>query len=301
MKRMSVVGGFIAVASVASGFLCNFADGDDGSTYPIDGVTPISKDEYPSLTLKSVSPPNATVKYGEPFKLEYDVENQSRAASAEPAVVAFLLTKGGKTIARLGSTILPELPARTGCKGTVELAIPEEVFNPGYGGATAGKVPVHPSDYDLQVVFIPEMAVPDIKEVGNVATVKVKVSVGGGPTKPTCDLGVHALSAPSHAAPGATITVSDITTNCSGATSSSCTTWFWLSTTSNGPPYKYVKTDRTIPAIAVGSSWSWTGTMKIPASTAYGSYFLVDHVNHDGVNTDGNLANDKRSVPFTVP
>jgi hypothetical protein len=123
-------------------------------------------------------------------------------------------------------------------------------------------------------------------------------------TLATCnaDLTVTFLQAPTGAARGASITVTDITANVSATCTAtpSSTTWFYLSTTSNGPVSKVLKNNRAVPELPPLSNFWWSGQMTVPANTTAGMYFLVDSADHGTVVTETDEGNNRRSSAFKV-
>jgi subtilase family serine protease/subtilisin family serine protease len=98
------------------------------------------------------------------------------------------------------------------------------------------------------------------------------------------DLTVAAFTAPSAAAPGGSILVSDTVTNRGASPAGASSTAFYLSAngTLDGSSTLLAGT-RSVPALGAGASSSGTTTVVIPAATGPGTYYLFAKADGGGV------------------
>ncbi|HUE86487.1 MAG TPA: CARDB domain-containing protein [Vicinamibacterales bacterium] len=97
------------------------------------------------------------------------------------------------------------------------------------------------------------------------------------------DLTISAFTAPSTAAAGASIEVSDTVANKGASSAGASSTMFYLST--NGTfdaSDTLLAGTRTVPALAAGASSSGTTTVTIPAATGPGTYYLFARADGGG-------------------
>jgi uncharacterized delta-60 repeat protein len=97
------------------------------------------------------------------------------------------------------------------------------------------------------------------------------------------DLRVSSLTAPTYAAAGGTISISDTTANLSASSpAAASTTRFFLSTNTTLDSADVVIGSRAVPALASGASSAGAGPVTIPAATATGTYYILAKA--DGAN-----------------
>jgi subtilase family serine protease len=100
------------------------------------------------------------------------------------------------------------------------------------------------------------------------------------------DLIVSALTVPAKSGPGATISVTDTTTNNGPGSVGASTTRYYLSANSTWDAGDTPLGDgHAVPALAAGATHSGTITLAIPASTEIGAYYIVAKADAD--NTVG--------------
>jgi subtilase family serine protease len=114
------------------------------------------------------------------------------------------------------------------------------------------------------------------------------------------DLSVSFLSAPTEAAPGATIAVNDTTRNLGGDAAATSTTAVYISTNSTLDGGDVLLGSRAVPALAAGASSAGSTTVVVPAGQAPGSYFLIARADADGLLTEANETNNTRARAFQV-
>ena len=89
------------------------------------------------------------------------------------------------------------------------------------------------------------------------------------------DLAVATVSAPSAAAPGGTISVSDTTKNQGGGTAAESTTRFYWSANNSLEASDQIIGSRTVQVLAPNASASFTTTLTVPANAAAGTYYVI--------------------------
>lgn len=115
------------------------------------------------------------------------------------------------------------------------------------------------------------------------------------------DLTVSALSAPSPAAPGAAVSVSNTTANASGGLAAGAsTTSFYLSSNAVWEATDVLLGSRAVASLAAGASSSSTNTVTIPAATAAGAWYLLGRADSAGAVAESDEANNVRAFAFQV-
>jgi mannan endo-1,4-beta-mannosidase len=115
------------------------------------------------------------------------------------------------------------------------------------------------------------------------------------------DLYVSSISAPSSAATGSTISVSD-TTNKSGTCNTGITTTkIYLSTDSTYSSGDTYLGSRSVPAFGSGAqSSSGAISVTIPTSTSAGSYYLIAKADAGGVIAEWNEGNNNKAISIAI-
>jgi subtilase family serine protease len=89
------------------------------------------------------------------------------------------------------------------------------------------------------------------------------------------DLTVPALTAPSSAVAGSSITAGDTTSNQGADTAPQSSTSFYLSTNASLGTGDQWLASRAVSSLAAGASEAGSASLPIPASTAAGTYYLI--------------------------
>jgi subtilase family serine protease len=89
------------------------------------------------------------------------------------------------------------------------------------------------------------------------------------------DLIVSALTVPTTAAAGSTITVSDTTKNQGGGSADASTTRFYLSANTLLDSSDVVLGSRSVPLLTAGASDASSTSLTLPATTATGTYYVI--------------------------
>jgi subtilase family serine protease len=113
------------------------------------------------------------------------------------------------------------------------------------------------------------------------------------------DLRIAALSAPSKAFPGTTISVSDTTRN-QGAGAGISTTSLFLSADATLDADDLLLDSRTVPILAFNESSSAATPVAIPAELPGGTYFLIARADSEDAIPEVNEANNALARAFTV-
>jgi subtilase family serine protease len=137
-------------------------------------------------------------------------------------------------------------------------------------------------------------------EGGIVSEIQEANNTNARPLQVGPDLTVSLLTAPSAAAPGATIAVNDTTRNLGGDTAAASTTAFYVSANSTLDGGDILLGSRAVPALAAGGSSAGSTTVVVPPALAPGSYFLIARANADGLLAEANETNNTRTRAFQV-
>jgi len=89
------------------------------------------------------------------------------------------------------------------------------------------------------------------------------------------DLEVDSISAPASASRGSVISVSDTTTNVGTANATSSTSSIYICADPNNVSPSDWVTNHTVSGIAKGKSWTWAGSVKVPAGQPLGTNYYV--------------------------
>ncbi len=213
----------------------------------------------PDLAVTALSAP-ATAAPGGTIVVTDTVKNQG-AGPAGASTTRFYLSSNGLLDAgdvELGLRAVPALAAGAISSASTTLTIPP--------GTAAGA-------YYVVAKVDADGTVAETQETNNVAFAFLQI----GP-----DLIVSALSAPSTAAPGGTITVTDTVRNQGGSPAGASTTRFYLSSNGLLDAGDVELGLRAVPALAAGATSSASTTLTIPPGTATGAYYVVAKVDADG-------------------
>jgi len=178
----------------------------------------------------------------------------------------------------LGSRTVPRLAPRESSAGSTTLTLPT--------GLAPGMYYVIAVADGLNSVF-------EWSESNNTAV----AALGVGP-----DLTVSALSAPPIAAGGATIAVTDTTTNALAIAGPSTTRFSLIPFLGGGiSQFRSIPLgSRAVPALRARASSTATTFLTIPSDTPAGRYQLVARADGDQVATESDESNNSRSVLLTV-
>jgi hypothetical protein len=115
------------------------------------------------------------------------------------------------------------------------------------------------------------------------------------------DLSATALSGPSSALPGGSVTLNDTTANAAGGLSAGAsTTSFYLSANATWEATDVLLTGRAVGALVAGGSSSASTGATIPANTAPGAWFLLARADSGGAVPESDETNNVRATPIQV-
>jgi subtilase family serine protease len=114
------------------------------------------------------------------------------------------------------------------------------------------------------------------------------------------DLTVYALSAPTSAGRGATITVIDTIKNIGGGSADATTTRLYLSTDTIYDAGDIELGSRAVLSIAAGTSNAGNTSVTIPSGIATGAYYIIAKSDADGVVGETNETNNNRYRAITI-
>ena len=170
------------------------------------------------------------------------------------------------------------------------------VLNAGSGnsGPTTVVIPANalPGTYYLIAVADDGNAVPESDETDN--TVSKSITIPGP------DLAVTALSAPSSATVGSTITIKDTTKNQGTVLAGGSTTRFYLSVNNVFEAGDTLIAGRTVGQLAAGASSNGSATWTIPAGTPKGIYYIIARADDGGIVAETDETDNTRVVKFEV-
>jgi uncharacterized delta-60 repeat protein len=169
----------------------------------------------------------------------------------------------------LGSRALASLAAGGSSAGATSVTIPAGTANGSY-------FIVAKADDTNQAV--------ESSESNNTRAIAIRI----GP-----DLRVSSLTAPTYAAPGMTISISDTTANQSSSSpAGASTTRFYLSSNTTLDAADIALGSRAVPALASGASNAGATVVTIPAGTATGTYNILAEADDAHVLTERNESNN---------
>jgi subtilase family serine protease len=214
----------------------------------------------PDLDITALSAP-ATAGAGQAIAVTDTTTNQGGAA-ADPSRTQFYLsadTTIGASDILIGERTIEGLAAGAGSSGSTTVTIPQ--------GTSTG-------NWHILAVADGEGVVSETTESNNTSSKSIRI----GP-----DLAVTAMSAPSTAAAGQAIAVTDTTKNQGGGSADPSRTQFFLSAdTALGEP-DVLLASRDVPSLAAGASSPGSTTVTIPEGTAAGNWYLIAKADGEGV------------------
>jgi len=149
-----------------------------------------------------------------------------------------------------------------------ERAVPALSAGQTSSGSTAVTIPAATAAGTYYIIAKADAgnAVPETVETNNARLNSISI----GP-----DLVVSAMSVPTTAGAGGTITVTDTAKNQGGGEADSTTTRFYLSANSTFDAADTVLGERAVPALSAGQTSSGSTAVTIPAATAAGAYYIL--------------------------
>ena len=231
----------------------------------------------PDLLVSALSAP-ATVGVGVPFAVTDTTVNQAAGAAGASSTVFYLSADfqfdAGDT--RLQSRAVPALAPGVASSGSTQVTIPS--------GTAAGA-------YYLLALADGDGAVLEHNEANNSRMFGTRV---GG------DLVLSAMSVPVRAAAGATITLTDATTNSGASSVGPSTTAFYVSTNFNfdATDIRLAQT-RAVPGLQPGGSSSGSTSVVLP-QLAPGAWYILGRADDTNTVTESNEGNNIRFATVQI-
>jgi subtilase family serine protease len=233
----------------------------------------VSDDLPPDLVVSAVGVP-ATSGANLPISITDTTLNQGKGP-ADASVTAYYLSTNTTLDASdvaLGNRSVPQLAAGASSAATTTLTIPAN---------TAG------GTYYVIAVADSGNAIAETSETNNT---KASAAIKIGP-----DLVESALTVPSVAGAGFSISVTDTTTNSGAGDAPATNTGFYLSTNAFFDTSDTLIGFRAAGPIAAGGASSGTTPVVIPAGTATGIYYIIAVADYDKQVGETNETNNTRS------
>ena len=208
-----------------------------------------------------------------------DTTSNTGGSGAAASTTTFYLSSNSTLDAAdvaLGSRAVPALAAGASSSGTVSLAIPP--------GTAAGT-------YYLVARADAADAVVETSEANNLNNRSLVI----GP-----DLIVNAFTAPSSAAAGGTLVVSDTIRNSGGGAATASVTRYYLSTNATLEAGDIMLGSRAVVALAPNASDTGSATLAIPAGTGTGAYYLIAKADGDDALAETQELNNQFYRPLAI-
>ncbi len=283
-------------AATASALLSIPADTPPGSYYVIGRAdwnnvvaetAETNNDRNSTATIKiggdlvvSAISASATGRANGPITVTDTIKNQGTVPVSE-SVTGFYLSLNGtydSTDPFLGSRVVGSLgPSATNTAST-EVIIPP--------GTTPGL-------YSVIAVADVNGVVAESVETNNTRNTTALIDIGP-------DLTVTALTAPSSATAGTSITASDTTTNQGGDTAPGSGTSYFLSTNTSFDTGDLFLATRQVVSLGPGMSQAGSVTFSIPASTAAGTYYIVAKSDGENAILEAHETNNTRAKSISI-
>ena len=216
---------------------------------------------------------------GAPLTLNDTTTNQGGGA-VDPTVTRFYLSTNSLLDASdtlLGSRAVPALAAGTASSGSTTVMIPSAVVT---------------GTYYLIARADADDAVVETLETNNIVTRTVQIG---------SDLSVPTITLPTRAGAGASIVVTDTTTNQAGGAAPPSITAFYLSTSrTGGSGDVLLDGSRAVPQLAAGASSTGSTTVTIPAGTASGTFFIIAKADDGNAVSETSETNNTRSRSIVI-
>ncbi len=176
----------------------------------------------------------------------------------------------------LASRAVPSLAAGAANAGSTSVTVP--------AGASIGT-------YYIIARADADNAVSETSETNNNKGKSIKI----GP-----DLIVSALTVPTSAARGSTISIKDTTKNSGGDTAGASTTKIYLSTNTTYDAGDAYLASRAIPSLAAGTTSGENTSVIIPSGITTGTYYIIARADADNVVTEANENNNNMYKKITI-
>jgi subtilase family serine protease len=245
------------------------ADGAVTETVESNNVMARSIKLGPDLVVTAITAP-AAGGAGQAITVTDTTKNQGGGAAAVSRTAIYLSSNSTYEAADvfLGARDLGSLEAGAGSSGPATVTIP--------AGTTTG-------NWYLIARADDGLVVPETIETNNTYAKAIAV----GP-----DLDITAMTGPTSAAAGQTITLSETVKNIGGGAAPSTVTHFYLSQNSTLDASDVLLGTRGVVALAAGASNAGAASVVIPAGTAAGTYYIIAKTDGPGVVTETSESNN---------
>jgi subtilase family serine protease len=201
---------------------------------------------------------------------------------ANPSTTFFYLSANSSVDASdilLGSRSIPALAAGASSYGSTAIMIP---------------IDTAPGGWYIIALADGEEVVLETSETNNKYARFIKI----GP-----DMRVTAVSSPTSAVPGQSITISETTKNQGGGTADPTTTHFYLSTNTSFDASDILLGSRSIPVLAPGASSSGSAAVTIPVDTTSGTRYILAIADGENIVAEVYETNNKyaRYIRINLP
>jgi subtilisin family serine protease len=232
----------------------------------------------PDLIVTALSAPSSTAA-GATITASYTAKNQGAGTAAASATGFYLSTNWsiGSEDAFLGSRPMTELAAGATTTASVSLELPADTPAGSY-------YVIARADWNS--------GVPETVETNNDRAYGT-LKVGG-------DLIVSAVSVPSTATAGASITVSDTTRNQGAGAVPQSSTGFYLSSNLSFDSMDIFLGSRVVGSLALSGSSSASTEVVIPAGTPSGSYYVFALADWNAAVAESNETNNTRAAAVRI-
>jgi subtilase family serine protease len=260
-------------------YILGEADGEDVVTEAAENNNTYSRPIKigPDLDVTTMSAPS-TAAAGQTITVTETTKNQG-GGTVVPSRTQFFLstdTSLGVSDILLGKRDVPSLAAGATSSGSTTVIIPPET-------AAGGWYIFAKADGEEVVV--------ETSESNNTYAKYIKI----GP-----DLDITALTAPSSAAAGQTIVITDTSKNLGGGSAAPSLIQFYLSADTTLDASDTLLGSRSVPSLAAGATSSGSTTVTVPLGTAAGSWYIIAKADGEGVVNETSEANNTYNLSFKV-
>jgi subtilase family serine protease len=231
----------------------------------------------PDLTISTMSVP-AAAGAGESIVVTETTKNQG-GGTAAPSLTQFYLSSNSALDSAdtlLGSRSIPALASGATSSGSTTVVIPQDTAT---------------GNYYIIARADGEEVVEETSETNNGSARSIKI----GP-----DLDITALSAPTTAGAGESITITETTKNQGGGTTEPTLTQFYLSSNSALDSADTLIGSRSVPALAAGAASSASTTVAIPQDTPSGYWYIIAKADGEEVVTETSETNNTSARSIKV-
>ena len=174
-----------------------------------------------------------------------------------------------------------------------ERAIPALVAGATSTGSTSVTIPAVATTGTRYIIAKADAnaVITETSETNNKKSKSIKI----GP-----DLIVSLITAPTSAARGSTISVSDTTKNNGGGDAGASTTKLYLSTNTTWDAGDTYLGSRAVPLLTAGASSSGSTSVTIPSGIATGKYYIIALADDGNAVAETNETNNKRTKAITI-